>query len=150
VAPQSADRPDGGVAEALRDAIQRTLSAAGRPARAGAPRLTRERAAQLLDEVARVGRKASVELARRGQGAREELARRGQDARADLARRGQEAAGEVTQRLETSRARSGRALGQVSHTLAIRDTFEAIERRLAALEESLGDRRGKTKGKAES
>lgn len=106
MAPQSAERPDGGVAEALRDAIQRTLSAAGRPARAGTTRLTRERAAQLLDEVAKVGREASGELARRSQ-----------DAGADLARRGQEAAGEMTQRLE------------------------ALERRLAALEKSLGGTR---------
>jgi polyhydroxyalkanoate synthesis regulator phasin len=113
------------MAEALRDAIQRTLAAAGRPARAGTTRLTRERAAQLLDEVTRVGREASVELARRGQGAREELTRRGQDAGADLARRGQEAAGEMTQRLE------------------------ALERRLAALEESLGGRRQGPKHKAE-
>lgn len=113
------------MAEALRDAIQRTLSAAGRPARAGAPRLTRERAAQLLDEVARAGREASVELARRGQGAREELTRRSQDTGADLARRGQEAAGEMTRRLE------------------------ALERRLAALEESLGGGREQTRRKAE-
>ena len=122
---QSGERPDGGVADALRDAIQRTLSAAGRPARAGTSRLTRERAAQLLDEVARVGREASVELARRGAGAREELARRGQDAGADIARRGQEATGEVAQRLE------------------------ALERRLAALEESLGGRRQGPKRKDE-
>ena len=83
------------------------------------------RAAQLLDEVARLGREASVELARRGQGAREELTRRSQDAGADLARRGQEAAGEVTQRLE------------------------ALERRLAALDESLGGRRQQHKRKPE-
>jgi polyhydroxyalkanoate synthesis regulator phasin len=126
MSPQSSDRPDGGVAEALRDAVQRTLSAAGRPARAGTTGLTPKRAAQLLDEVAKVGREASVELARRGQGAREELTRRSQDAGADLARRGQEAAGEVSQRLE------------------------ALERRLAALERSLGGRRRRPKGKAES
>ena len=84
MAQQSGERPDGGAAEALRDAIQRTLSAAGRPARAGTSRLTRERAvtreraAQLLDEVTRLGRDASAELARRGQ----------------------DAAGEMTQRLE--------------------------------------------------
>jgi polyhydroxyalkanoate synthesis regulator phasin len=125
LASQSGERPDGGVADALRDAIQRTLSTAGRPARAGTSRLTRERAAQLLDEVARVGREASVELARRGAGAREELARRGQDAGADLVRRGQEATGEMAQRLE------------------------ALERRLAALEESLGGRRQGPKRKDE-
>ena len=125
MASQSGQRPDGGVADALRDAIQRTLSAAGRPARAGTSQLTRERAAQLLDEVTRLGREASVELARRGQGAREELARRGQGAGADLARRGQEAAGEMTQRLE------------------------ALERRLAVLEESLGGRGPGSKPKAQ-
>jgi len=125
MASQSGERPDGGVAEALRDAIQRTLSAAGRPARAGTSRLTRERAAQLLDEVARAGREASVELARRGQGAREGLARRGQDAGADLARRGQEATGEMAQRLE------------------------ALERRLAALEKSLTGGRPESERKAE-
>jgi len=113
------------MADALRDAIQRTLSVAGRPARARTSRVTRERAAQLLDEVTRLGREASVELARRGQDAREELARRGQDAGADLARRGQEAAGEMTQRLE------------------------ALERRLAALEEALGGPREEPKRKAE-
>ncbi|HEX3262285.1 MAG TPA: hypothetical protein VHR37_01380 [Solirubrobacterales bacterium] len=125
MASQSGEGPDGGVAEALRDAVHRTLSVAGRPARAGTARLTRERAAQLLDEVARLGRGASVELARRGQGAREGLTRRGQDAGADLARRGQEATGEVTQRLE------------------------ALERRLAALEESLGGRRREPRRKPE-
>jgi polyhydroxyalkanoate synthesis regulator phasin len=126
VASSSGERGDGGVADALRDAIQRTLSAAGRPARAGTSQITRERAAQLVDEVARLGREASVELARRGQEARDELSRRSQDAGADLARRGQEAAGEMTQRLE------------------------ALERRLAALEESLGGRRKQPKGKAQS
>jgi polyhydroxyalkanoate synthesis regulator phasin len=117
VAAQSGERPESGVADALRDAIQRTFSAAGRST--GTPRLTRERATQLVDELARVGRKASVDLARRGQDAREELARRGQEAGADLARRGQEATGEVAQRLE------------------------ALERRLADLEAALGGRQRK-------
>jgi polyhydroxyalkanoate synthesis regulator phasin len=112
------------VAEALRDAIERTLSAAGGPARAGTTRLTRERAANLLDEVARLGRGAGGELARRGAGAREELTRRGQDAGAELARRGQDAADEMAQRLET------------------------LERRLAALEDALR-RRDRSKPKAE-
>lgn len=122
---QTGGRSEGGAGEALRDAIERTLSAAGGSARAGTSQLTRERAAQLLDEVARVGREASVELARRGQGAREELARRGQDTGADLARRGQEAAGEMTRRLE------------------------ALERRLAELEEALGGRPRDPQRKAE-
>jgi polyhydroxyalkanoate synthesis regulator phasin len=122
VAAQSGERPESGVADALRDAVRRTFSAAGGSARAGTSPVTRERAAQLVDELARLGRQASVELARRGQGAREELARRSQDAGADLARRGQEATGEVAQRLE------------------------ALERRLATLEEALGGRQGKGRG----
>lgn len=113
MASPSGKRPDGGVAEALREAIERTLSVAGRPARAGTTGISRERAAQLLDEVAKLGRDARGELARRGQGAREELTRRGQDAGAELARRGQDAAEEMSQRLE------------------------AFERRLAELEEAL-------------
>jgi hypothetical protein len=87
------------MADALRDAVQRTLSAAVRPGRAGTSRLGGDRAAQLLDEVTSLGLRASVELARRGQGAGTDLARRGQGAGAGLARRGQEAAGEVARRL---------------------------------------------------
>jgi hypothetical protein len=67
---------DRGVAEALRAAIDRTLSVAGKPARAGSAALRPERATQLLDEVARRGREARDELARRGVDAREELAAR--------------------------------------------------------------------------
>jgi polyhydroxyalkanoate synthesis regulator phasin len=125
VAPQSRRPPDASVADALRAAIDRTLSVAGKPARAGATGLTRERATQLLDEVAKLGRDAREELARRGQGARDELARRGQDAGAGLARRGQGAAEEIAQRLE------------------------ALERRLAALEDALRKANGKAKPKAE-
>jgi len=124
VASQSGKGPDGGVAEALREAIERTMSVAGRPARAGASGLTRERAANLLDEVARLGRGARDELARRGEGARQELSRRSQDAGAELARRGQDAAEEMAQQLES------------------------LERRLTALEEALRRRDNpKPKGK---
>jgi polyhydroxyalkanoate synthesis regulator phasin len=115
----SADR---GVAEALRAAIERTLSLAGKQARAGSAAVHPERATQLLDEVARRGFKARDELARRGQDAREELTRRGQEAGAELARRGQDASGEVTGRLE------------------------ALEHRLSRLEDSL---RARSKPKAE-
>jgi len=125
VAAQSRRQPDGSVADALRAAIDRTLSAAGKPAHAGATGLTRERATQLLDEVAKLGRDAREELARRGQGARDELTRRGQDAGAELARRGQGAAEEMAQRLE------------------------ALERRLAALEDALRKPAARTKPKAE-
>jgi polyhydroxyalkanoate synthesis regulator phasin len=124
MAEQSRKQPDGGVAEALRAAIERTLSVAGRSARAGTTGPTGDRATQLLDEVAKLGRDARDELARRGQDAREELRRRGQGAGAELARRGQDAAEEMAQRLEK------------------------LERRLAALEDSLRGR-DRTKPKAE-
>jgi polyhydroxyalkanoate synthesis regulator phasin len=101
--PQPEER---GVAEALRSAIERTLDATAGPG-------TRERAADLLDEVARRGRDAREEVARRGRGAREEVARRGQEAGAELAKRGQGARDEVARRLE------------------------ALEGRLASLEEAL-------------
>lgn len=70
------------VGDALREAIERTLSAT-----AGSATATRERAGELVDEVVRRGRGASQELARRGQLTGAELARRGQDAGAELARR---------------------------------------------------------------
>jgi polyhydroxyalkanoate synthesis regulator phasin len=73
-----------GVAESLRAAIDRTMRAT-----AGSAASSRERAAELLDEVGR-----------RGQEAGSELARRGQEAGVGLARRGQEATGEVGRRLE--------------------------------------------------
>jgi polyhydroxyalkanoate synthesis regulator phasin len=75
---------DRGVAESLRSAIERTMRAT-----AGSAASSRERAAELLDEVVR-----------RGQEAGSELARRGQEAGVELARRGQEATGEVSRRLE--------------------------------------------------
>jgi hypothetical protein len=77
------------VTDALRAAIDRTLSIAGQQARAGSAALSGERAMQLLDEVARLGRDA-----------REQLARRGQEAGADLARRGQGAVEEIVERVE--------------------------------------------------
>ncbi len=79
-------RPDqeGGVAEALRTAVERTMRAT-----AGSAATTRERAAELVDDVVR-----------RGRGARDELARRGQEAGIELARRGQEATGGVGRRVE--------------------------------------------------
>jgi polyhydroxyalkanoate synthesis regulator phasin len=67
----------GGVADALRTAIERTLAAT-----APAAAQTRERAGELVDEIARRGQDAREEIARRGQ----ELSRRGQDAQAELSR----------------------------------------------------------------
>ncbi len=49
-----------GVAEALRTAIEGTLSEAGKRARAGSAALRPERATQLLDEVVRRGRSAGT------------------------------------------------------------------------------------------
>ncbi len=76
------DTSDRGVGDALREAIERTLQAT-----AGSAAGTRERAAELVDEVARRGREARHGITRRGQVAGAELARRGQDAGAELARR---------------------------------------------------------------
>lgn len=73
---------DRGVGDALREAIERTLQAT-----AGSAAATRERAAELVDEVARRGRDARQDVTRRGQVAGADLARRGQDAGAELARR---------------------------------------------------------------
>lgn len=83
-APERDDSGDGGVADALRSAVERTMRAT-----AGSATTSRERAAELVDEVVR-----------RGRDARDELARRGQEAGAGLARRGQEASGEVGRRFE--------------------------------------------------
>jgi hypothetical protein len=76
-----------GVTEALRAAIEGTLSEAGKRARAGSSALGAERATQLLDEVARRGQRARGELARRGQEARDELSRRSQGAREEVVAR---------------------------------------------------------------
>ena len=75
---------EGGVAESVRAAVERTMRAT-----AGSAATTRERAGELVDDVVR-----------RGRDARDELARRGQEAGAELARRGQEATGEMGRRLE--------------------------------------------------
>jgi polyhydroxyalkanoate synthesis regulator phasin len=78
-------QPDeGGVTDALRAAIERTLAAT-----APAAAQTRERAGELVDE-----------LAKRGQDAREEIARRGQEAGAGIAKRGQEAQAELGRQLD--------------------------------------------------
>ncbi len=108
--PQPADSAEGGVADALRTAVERTMRAT-----AGSATSTRERAGELVDEVVRRGSEARGGLARRGQEAGAEIARRGQEAGAGLVRRGQEATGEVTRRLEL------------------------LERRLAELEQRLGE-----------
>jgi polyhydroxyalkanoate synthesis regulator phasin len=88
---------EGGVADSVRTAVERTMRAT-----AGSAAGTRERAGELVDEVVR-----------RGRDARDELARRGQEAGAGLARRGQEATGEVGRRLETLERRLAELEGRL-------------------------------------
>jgi len=72
---------DRGVGDALRAAVERTLEAT-----TGSASSTRDRAVELLDDVARRGREARDELTRRGQEAGTGLARRGQATRGELSR----------------------------------------------------------------
>jgi len=111
-----------GLGESLRTAIEGTLAAAERSAKAGSSALQGGRGAELADEIVRRGREARDELARRGQEAGAELSRRGQEAGAAIERRGQEARGEIAKRLEV------------------------LERRLASIEELL---RSQSKSKPE-
>jgi polyhydroxyalkanoate synthesis regulator phasin len=115
----SAEEPrseKGGVADSLRGAVERTLAAT-----AGTAVETRERAQELLDEVARRGLEARGEVSRRGQEARDEVSRRGQRTREGLARMRLASADEVgalaarvdelearMERLETAERTSGR------------------------------------------
>jgi hypothetical protein len=61
--------------DALRAAVERTLAAAGRSARAGTAAFG-SGPADLLDELARRSREARDEMTRRGEGARDEVSRR--------------------------------------------------------------------------
>ena len=103
--PDVPEPPDGGVADALRAAVERTMRST-----AGSAAGTRERATELVDEVVR-----------RGRDARDELARRGQEAGAELARRGQEATTEVGRRLEELETR----LAELEHNFASAEGEEA-------------------------
>ena len=91
-APES---DDGGVADALRAAIERTLAAT-----APAAGQTRERAGEIVGEISKRGQGAREELARRGQEAGAEIARLGQEAREVLSKRGLEATGELRTQLD--------------------------------------------------
>ena len=99
---------DGGVADALRAAIERTLAAT-----APAAGQTRERAGEIVEEISRRGQDARDDLARRGQGAGAEIARLGQEAREALSRRGAGATSEL------------------------RSQLDALEKRLASVEDRL-------------
>jgi polyhydroxyalkanoate synthesis regulator phasin len=92
LSPPPQDRQSG-ISDALRNAIESTFAATS-----GSAAETRERAAELLDEVARRGREAGEEVVRRGQEAGGEVVRRGQEA-------GTEAVGRVEEELRTIRDR---------------------------------------------
>jgi hypothetical protein len=92
LSPPPQDRQSG-ISDALRNAIESTFAATSDSA-AG----TRERAAELLDEVTRRGREAGEEVVRRGQEAGGEVVRRGQEA-------GTEAVGKVEEELRAIRDR---------------------------------------------
>ena len=123
------DAPAERVGDALRTAVERTLAAT-----AGSASETRQRARELLDEVARRGDAAREEIGRRGDAARQEVSRRGSVARDEVARRGEAAREEVARAQETA-----------SNRLA--DRIGVLERRLAELEQSL--RSGPSSGGAE-
>ncbi len=107
--------------EALRSAVERTLSAT-----AGSASETRQRARDLLDEVARRGEEAREQLGRRGGAARDEVGKRAEAARDQVARRGEEAGQRLADAIAELR-------------IADRDDLGVLGERLAAIEGRLGD-----------
>jgi polyhydroxyalkanoate synthesis regulator phasin len=95
VTPGQRDQ-QGGISDQLRSAIESTFAAT-----AGSAADSRERAAELLDEVTRRGREAGEEVVRRGQEAGGEVVRRGQEAGGEVVRRGQEAREELVKELRS-------------------------------------------------
>lgn len=129
----------GGASDALRSAIERTFAAT-----TGSAVETRERAGELLDDVARRGQEAREEVSRRGAEAREEVARRGQEAREEVTRRGQEAR-------EAPRALAGRVSGALQRLRgvdveAMRREIETLRNRVAELEQQGRRSKSKLKG----
>lgn len=108
----SAPDEQSGISDALRRAIESTFAATTGPAGD-----TRERAAELLDEVSKRGRGARDEMVKRGQEARDEVVKKGQEARQEVVRKGQEASADVVSRVE--------------------EELRAISERLAKLEAAL-------------
>lgn len=112
--------PRGGVQDALRAAVERTIAATAETAATTrqraqslveeAPDSVRGRARELLDEVARRGVEAREEVARRGQGARDEVARQGQRTKQGLSRMGLATGEEL--------AAVSRRLGEIEERLA--------------------------------
>jgi polyhydroxyalkanoate synthesis regulator phasin len=124
--PVKGPEPDagGGASDALRSAIEKTFAAT-----ADSAVETRDRAGELLDDVARRGQEARDEVTRRGQEARDEVARRSHGARDEVARRGQG----VTHRLSLAlqRLRGG------DDTEAMQRQIDYLRGRVAELEQEL-------------
>ncbi len=108
--------PGGGASEALRSAIERTFAAT-----AGSAAETRDRAGELLDDVARRGQEARDEVARRSQEAREEVTRRGHEARHGVSER-------ISAALQRLRGVDAEAMQR---------EIEALRRRVSELEQQL-------------
>jgi polyhydroxyalkanoate synthesis regulator phasin len=113
---------EGGLPDALRTAVERTLQATADSAAGG-----RERTAEMLDEVAKRGQEAREGIARRGQGARDAVARRGQDAR--------EASAAIAARIVDAIGEMRLARGE--DVSALSDRVAALERRLETIERGL-------------
>lgn len=108
---------ESGLSESLRSAIESTFAAT-----ADSAGETRERASELLDDVARRGRGAREEVLRRGQDARDDLARRSQEARQGVVRRGQDASADLVQRLEGELRSISERLAKLEAALRREDT----------------------------
>lgn len=129
----------GGASEALRSAIERTFAATVDQAVE-----TRDRAGELLDDMAKRGQEARDEVTRRGQEARDEVARRGHEAREEVARRGQEAR-------EAPKALMDRVTGAIRgfrnpDVTEMQDELDGLRRRVAELERELRKTKPKPKG----
>jgi polyhydroxyalkanoate synthesis regulator phasin len=126
-AETEAERPG----DPLRSAVERTLAAT-----AGSAAETRQRARDLLDEVARRGEAARDELTRRGEAARDEVTRRGEAARDEVQRVGEEASTRLSDAIAELRSSSNEDFSRIG------DRIGALEDRLAAIERALRGRGG--------
>lgn len=111
----SKDDDRAGISESLRTAIEGTFAAT-----AGSAGETKEKAAELLDEVTKRGRGARDEVVRRGEKARDEVATRASGAREEVVRKGSEASADMVHKVE--------------------EELRSISERLAKLEASLRQR----------
>ncbi len=91
----SKDDDRSGISESLRTAIEGTFAAT-----AGSAGETRERAAELLDEVTKRGRGARDEVVRRGEKARDEVTTERRGAPRGGRRQGSEASADVVHKVE--------------------------------------------------